>query len=325
MVEYRAFRNTDPPALVTLWNEVFPGRGAVHMRTASPLEFFVYSKPYFDPKGLILALADGEPVGFAHGGFVANADESALSTTTGVTCAVGVRNSARGKGIGSQLLQQTEEYLKARGAQTLLAGSRAPLNPFYFGLLGGSDSPGFLATDKAAEPFLQKRGYSIDGTTLVLQRPLPSQTLIFPDPRFATLRRKYDVKFAVRTRRASWWRECVLGPVELMEFRLEDKSTRDAVASVGVWEMQGFSQRWGAAALGITDVLVRDDLRRKGLARFLIASLLKQAQEQYFTLAEVNVPADNAAALALFGGLGFEQVDVGHSFRKTASIGERGA
>jgi ribosomal protein S18 acetylase RimI-like enzyme len=287
------------------------------MRTASPLEFFVYSKPYFDPKGLILALAEGVPAGFAHAGFIANADESALSTTIGVTCALGVRNSARGKGFGTELLRRVEEYLTGRGAKTLLAGSRSPHNPFYFGLLGGSDSAGFLVSERAAGPFLQKRGYTIEGTTLVLQRPLPSQTLIFPDPRFATLRRKYDVRFAARTGKSSWWRECVLGPVELMEFRLEDKNTKEAVASVGVWEMQGFSQRWGAAALGITDINVREELRRKGLARFLIASLLKQAQEQYFTLAEANVPAENAAALALFRGLGFEQVDVGHSYRKT--------
>ena len=79
MIEYRPFRNTDPPGLAALWNDVFTGRGAVQMRTASPLEFFVFSKPYFDPEGLIVAVMNNVPVGFVHAGFGSNADGSALS------------------------------------------------------------------------------------------------------------------------------------------------------------------------------------------------------------------------------------------------------
>lgn len=316
VIQYRRFRNTDPPALVALWNDVFLGRGAVQLRSATPLEFFIFAKPYFDPEGLILAIADGVLVGFVHAGFVANADQSALSTETGVTCALGVRPNERGKGIGTELLRQAEEYLVRRGARTLLAGSRAPCNPFYFGLLGGSDSPGVLLSDQTAKPFFLHCGYQLDGTTLVLQRTLPSQTLIFPDARFAALRRNCELRIGVRTGADSWWRECILGPIDLMDFHLEDRTTNQIIATAGVWEMQGFSQRWGAAVIGITSVTVRADLRRKGMARFLVASLLKHAQEQYFTLAEAQVPAEDSATLALFRGLGFEQTDVGHSYRK---------
>jgi|ERR1051326_9114850 ribosomal protein S18 acetylase RimI-like enzyme len=317
VTEYRSFRNTDPPGIVALWNDVFPGRGAVHMRTPSALEYFVFAKPYFDPDGLILAINGDIPVGFVHAGFGASADQSTLSSDIGVTCALAVRASERGKGLGTELLRRAEAYLAQRGARTFFAGSRSPHNPFYFGLLGGSDSPGFLASDKTAEPFVLRRGYELDGTSDILQRSLPSQTLIFPDARFASLRKKYEVCFGARTSTSTWWRECVLGPIDLMEFRVQDRITNEVMASVGVWEMQGFSQRWGVATLGIFDVEVQPSVRRKGLAKFLLAALLKQAQEQYFALVEVHVPADNAAALALFRGLGFEQADTGRSYRKT--------
>ena len=61
-------------------------------------------------------------------------------------------------------------------------------------------------------------------------------------------------------------------------------------------------------------------MRRQGLARFLVNQLLHYVQEQYFKSAEVQVPEGNAAALGLFQGLGFEQVDAGRSFAKDEPV-----
>ncbi len=38
-------------------------------------------------------------------------------------------------------------------------------------------------------------------------------------------------------------------------------------------------------------------------------------QDQYFNLMEIQTMEKNAAAVKLFRGLGFEQVDVGHSYK----------
>src|SRR3989442_1948213 len=65
-LEYRSYRNDDPPSLVEIWNEAFLSRGAVQIRHGSALERFVFAKPYFDPDGLIVAVQDGVRVGFAH-------------------------------------------------------------------------------------------------------------------------------------------------------------------------------------------------------------------------------------------------------------------
>src|SRR5262249_49990507 len=65
VIEYRTFLNPDPPALVEVWNGSFTGRGAVSLRLATLLEFFIFSKPYFDPEGLVVAAPAGRPPAFA--------------------------------------------------------------------------------------------------------------------------------------------------------------------------------------------------------------------------------------------------------------------
>src|SRR5881227_3313044 len=100
VVEYRTFRNTDPPHLVEIWNEAFTGRGAVSLRNGSPLERLIFAKPIFDPAGLILAQKDNEYVGFAHAAMAQEAQPGA-----GVVCAIGVRPGFRRQGIGTELLR----------------------------------------------------------------------------------------------------------------------------------------------------------------------------------------------------------------------------
>src|SRR5437763_14830150 len=100
VIDYRGFRNNDPPGLMEIWNEVFTGRGAVRLRHSSPLETHAFAKPYFDPAGVIVALDEGQRVGFAHAGFGPADNESALSRATGVTCLIGVRPSHQRRGIG---------------------------------------------------------------------------------------------------------------------------------------------------------------------------------------------------------------------------------
>src|SRR5262249_32146597 len=128
VIHYRSFRNDDPPGLVSVWNQAFGERSAVQLRSATPLEHFVFAKPYFDPAGLIVALEDGVPVGFAHGGFGPNESHSALAPAVGVVCMVAVRPSHRRRGIGSELLRRCEGYLRDGGARALAAGPMPPLN-----------------------------------------------------------------------------------------------------------------------------------------------------------------------------------------------------
>jgi ribosomal protein S18 acetylase RimI-like enzyme len=315
VIRYRQFRNDDPPALVEIWNDALPGRGSVRLRHSSPLERYVFCKPYFDAAGLIVALDGEQRVGFAHAGFGPNATETTLSHTTGVTCLVGVRSSHRRQGIGSELLGRSEAYLRVHGARTLYAGSMRPLNPFYFGLYGGSELPGFLDSDKAAGPFLEHHGYQPVETCLVFQRTL-DRPINVADGRFANVRRRFEVRVVPRVGVRSWWQECVLGFVEPLEFRLDETQTGQVAARAEVWEMEGFSWRWGLPAVGIIDLSVHPDFRRQGLAKFLMTHILRYLQDQYFGIVEIQTMQRNQPAVNLFRAVEFEQVDFGRVYRR---------
>jgi ribosomal protein S18 acetylase RimI-like enzyme len=315
VIDYRHFRNDDPPGLAAVWNDAFSGRGEVRLRHSSPLENYVFSKPYFDPAGLIVAVNDKIPIGFAHAGFGPNQEQTALSKESGVTCVIAVRPSYRRRGVGSELLRRCESYLHASGAKALFAGPMPPLHPFYLGLYGGSNLPGFLVSDHDAEPFLRRRGYQVHDTTLVFHRVLGDPVNV-ADGRFPNLRRRFELRMTPKSGAGSWWQECVQGPVEVVEFLLVDKTNGDIAARATVWEMDGFSWRWNQPTVGVLAVEVREDLRRQGLAKFLFAQLLRYLQEQFFALIEVQVKQAEEAAINFCQALGFRQVDTGRLYRK---------
>jgi ribosomal protein S18 acetylase RimI-like enzyme len=298
-----------------VWNQAFKGRGAVPLTHSSLLEGHVFAKPYFDPAGLIVAADGGRVVGFAHAGLGPNADESALDPASGVVALVAVAPAYQRQGIASELLRHGEAYLRGRGARLVHGGSASDWNPFYQGLYGGSESAGFLASDPAAGPFLSRHGYQPWRTYPVLQRRL-SGSVNVADGRFAGLRRRFELRVAPRRGVSSWWRECVLGPLELIDFRLEEKVTGKLAARASVWEMESYSRLWNEAALGLVELEVRPDLRRQGVAKFLLAQTFRYLQDQYFSLVEAQVDEGDEPSANLFRSVGFAQVDTGHIYRR---------
>jgi ribosomal protein S18 acetylase RimI-like enzyme len=314
VIQYRTFRNTDPPALVDLWNACFTGRGAAHLRGTILLEYFTFAKPYFDPAGLILACADGQAVGFALSGFGPDAAQKALDKSKGVLSEIGVVPTFRKQGIGTELLARSEAYLRGRGAKEIFAGPIPGLNPYLFGIYGGCSSTGFLESDQAARPFFEHHDYHRQATILVMDRPLDAP-LSIADGRFPAFRQRFEI-FALPLRPMTWWQDCVAGPIELHEYRLQDKATNEVAAKMTLWHMETFAQRWNDHAVGLVELDVLPALRRQGLAKFFLVQILRHLQEQFFTLIEIPVREGNEAALNLFRGFGFKEVDKGHCFRR---------
>jgi ribosomal protein S18 acetylase RimI-like enzyme len=315
VIQYRKFRNTDPPGLVEVWNDALTGRGAVRLRNSSPLERFTFSKLFFDPDGLIVAEASGRCVGFVHAGFGAKADGSTLDFTNGVTCLLAVSSTHRRQGIGTELLRRAEDYLRGRGAQKLYAGPLSPLDPFYFGLYGGSEMPGFLDSDSAAEPFFTKRGYLVGRTMQILQRRLGTPVKIF-DARFVGHRQRFEICENIASRLRSWWQYNLFNGCEPRVFTLLDKRGDKAAAQATWWEMEGFGYRWNVPAVGVLDWFVRPELRGQGVGKFFLTQIMRKAQEELLEVMELQVSSDNVAACKLCQGLGFEQVDLGRMYQR---------
>jgi ribosomal protein S18 acetylase RimI-like enzyme len=314
-IRYRAFRNPDPPALVRIWNESFAGRGAAFLQGTTPLEHHVLAKPYFDPAGLIVAVDENEtPVGFIHAGFGPSEDRQKLAFNAGVICALAVRPSARGRGVGTELLHQAENYLHGKGAKSISFGGTEPRQPFYWGVYGGCEPLGVLASDACADPFLRKNGFEVALTQIVLQRSL-DQPINVPDARFAGIRRRTEVKIAPRASTRTWYDECVIGPLEMLHFQVHEQASGNIVAEARVWDMDLFGWRWHQPAAGLIDLSVVESRRRQGLGKYIVLQVLKYLQEQFFTLVETHVPAMNSAALGLFHSVGFTDADEGRVYR----------
>ncbi|MGL6096619.1 MAG: GNAT family N-acetyltransferase [Fimbriiglobus sp.] len=314
MISYRRFLNTDPPGLLEVWNDGLTGRGAFPLRTPGLFERWLFSKTYFDPNAVVIAedAATKRVVGFALAGSGPNVELTGVDPTRGIIAFVVVRQDFRRKGIGRELVRRAETYLKEKGATELRFGSLAPNNPYGYGLYGGANSPGILASESTAAPFLRATGY-VPATAVraVMQKQLDAP-LAVADPRFGALRKRYDVQFLLRGAAAgSWWQECVWGTLEPSELKVFDRLTGLPAARAVVWELEGFSWRWGCPSAGIYDVQVRPDLRRQGLAKLVLLDILRFLQEQFFGIAELHVPADDPAAVGLCKSLGFTQVDTG--------------
>jgi len=235
-----------------------------------------------------------------------------------------VHPSYRLRGIGSELLRQAEEMLATRGAQQVVFGSMWPACPYLFGIYGGSNSPGILSGNIDAVPFLTRRGFRPDRTMIVYHRRLDTP-LTIADTRFGILRRRYEAQIVKHATIPSWWHDCQWSSIEPTEMRLVDKLTGLPAARAICWDLEGFSWRWNAPSVGVLDFQVRDDLRRLGLGKLLMANLLRQLQDQFFAIAELQIPSDRPAAHEFARALGFEEIDRGRTYlrdRESSSHGD---
>src|SRR5260370_42269335 len=90
VVQYRNFRNDDPPGLVEIWNETFLGRGCVQLRHGAALERFIFAKPYFEPAGLGISWGGPLRGGSSLAGFGGNEAGAALTHARRVSRALWV-------------------------------------------------------------------------------------------------------------------------------------------------------------------------------------------------------------------------------------------
>ena len=326
MIRYRAFRNTDPPLLAELWSSQPPLRARVQPMTVGLLEQKVFSKPYFDRLGLIVAEQDGRLVGFAHAGFGANAEGSAISTETGTTCMLMVGRHDKRAEIGQRLLLRAEQYLVSRGARRLMGGNVAPTNPFYVGLYGDNPSPGLLESNALVVQVFRDSGYQPVEQHLVLERALAGFRP--PVDRLQMqLRRQYHVEVERDPPVRNWWEACTVGQTQRIRYRVVSRRGGEDCGTVAFWDLERIATSRGLLhAVSVLQLEIPQAWRGRGLGAFLMGEALRRlhgAQPRPGEWAGIQVCTaqvgeTNPAALALFGKLGFRQVDRGLVMMKPA-------
>jgi len=311
---FRSFRNSDPPHIAEIWRDQPSQRGLMQPVTPGILEQLVFSKPYFDPEGLIILLSDQRPIGFVHAGFGANEDESDIDTSLGTIYQLMLRADRRNDALADELLHRAEEYLGRRGAKVLYGGGIRPLNAFYLGLYGGSELPGVLAGYPMLGAACLRNGYREIDRVDILQLTLAN----FRPPVARSqrlLRRELSSSEVYCPSSRSRWEAWTIGDFERLRFSLA-ASSGPVLAEVDFWDIEPLSTRWNVATAGMYDLRVTDERRRQGLATFLLVDAFERLRDRGIIVVEAQTMRQNSPALALYAKLGFTKVDEGVVYRK---------
>ena len=319
MYHFRPFRNSDPPRIAEIWRDQPPQRGLMQPVTAGLLEQLVFSKPYFDPDGLIVAAQRRYgPSASCMPALARTTSKPALTTDIGTTYQLMLRADHRNDALADELLARSEEYLRERGAKVIYAGGIRPLNAFYLGLYGGSELPGVLVERSR------------------VQRGLPAERLSRNRSRASSCSSSWPA--SGRRSRAtsgscaakSTCQEMHTPPVRIVVGSVHDRRLRadsflahaaggsEPLADVWFWDIEPLSTSWGAPTAGMFDLQRAERQRRKGLATFLLGEAFERLRNRGIVLVEAQTMQHNAPALALYEKLGFKKVDEGVVYRKDA-------
>lgn len=302
--------------MLRLWEECELGRGAATGLHCDEFDELVFAQTYFDPAGLIVACDGAEVVGYVHAGFGANEDRSWISTTQGVICAVMVRPSHRGRGIGRELVRRAEQYLLSRGTTRIQAGPADPRDPFYCGIYGGTQSAGFLASDPAAAAFFVSLGYQPGQEYLVFQRSLGVGSADPVGVRLVNVRRSTRLT-ALPQDPKSWWWQTRIGRLDAMHLALTPRQGGGALARVSVVGLDRYSTRWQTRGIGLLNLFVAESCRQKGYGQALLVEVCRRVRDDMIQLAEAHAPAADSAAIAVLESAGFSAVDTGRVYYRT--------
>lgn len=319
MIRYRSFLNTDTPLIVEIWRQQQPFRSQLSVITQAIIDQHVLSKPFFDRHGLIMAVEEvngvEEPLGFVHAAFAPESNLNDLDTAAGIISLIKVVPGDRAEEVGQKLLQRALEYLKKRGASLVHAGGKFPRSPFYLGIYGGSRIPGVLEKDVFSRKALADFGFDVEGKVVVMERALSGfRTLM--DREQMTLRRQYQIKAVADPLESSWWESCTLGLAERDKFSVSHKLHRNLCGTVSYWDIQPLASEWGLICRGMYDLNVTPELRRCGMATFLVGESLRHLTQQGVGRVEAQARESDEAAIGVFKKLGFEPVTHGYLMTK---------
>jgi ribosomal protein S18 acetylase RimI-like enzyme len=326
VIRYRSFRNSDPPALVALWNQAVPEQSGVRPLRVHELDDHAFGSVCFDRDGLTVAECDGRIVGFVHAGFgpdlpVESSGPFALGRSMGTIAMLAVEPGLGDSHVSRGLVLEAERYLRSRGANVVYAGGQFPLNPFYWGLYGGAEGSGVAADHLPFREVLTEMGYEPVSTTVSLEFDLNHADP--RDPRAILIRRQTELFFEDDAIPAHWWENLAVGDFHLSVVGMRARSDRTEVARASTWDMSWFGRHDGRSRLGLFGVEVTASHRRKGYGRYLVTEVLKWARQRGVSLVEVQTAATNEPALAFYEALDFQPIDQSTVYRLPAHLQER--
>ena len=306
MVEYRCFLNTDAPLLVDLWSRLAKVEGLVEFADYAIFERYIFAKQYFDRDGLIVAIENERLVGFAHAGFSPDDSLASLDTSRGIITQLRLDPSVSDIGVSQQLLKMATDYCRSRGASIVHAGSDFPHSPFYLGFYGGSRHPGVILADTQVTESFETFGFSAHDEIIIMELKLDQLKSIMGRQQMS-VRRNYLINASTDPLEESWWESCTLGGTDRERFTAIAKRSKVIAGTVSYWDMQPMSSARSEKARGLYNLSIKEDIRRGGIATYLVGESLKHLAKSEISLVEAQTRQSDAASRALFEKLGFEE------------------
>ena len=300
------------------------------------LEEHVLGRPWFDPRGLLLAFDGDKPVGFAHAAFGPNHDHTDTDPTIGVVCMMMVLPEYEQRSVvGEQLLEACERYLVERGAKLIYGGAVRPAAPFYMGLYGGSEPIGVFESDKLAGELYRNSGYETINKTLLFRVSLKGYKIPITS-KTVSWRRKIQLTQTDLPQPKHWWEACMMCHFTWLELRAHFPNDLEPVGSVVIRitdsrEMPEFqppprdhSDSWiifhrKPRTAGLMNINIREDCRNQGLAIYLMGEMIREAQKEGVTTFEAQAAEDNTPLVALLKSMRWNVVERGEVFCKNLS------
>ncbi|MDR3638016.1 MAG: GNAT family N-acetyltransferase [Isosphaeraceae bacterium] len=317
MTHFRPFRNGDPPALAALWNRGVPARETARPLSAHEFDAQVANRVHFDAAGLIVAEREGRKVGFVHAGFGPEEPigpphrlNRALGTIGMLVTDPGLEDEELERG----LVAEAERYLRERGAKVFYAGGQFPLNPFYWGLYGGSEWAGILPAHAAFVRAVTRAGYEPVSETVLMEADLTGAEA--RDPRSFLIRRATRVEVVDDPTPPNWWEALALGDFRPTVYRLLVKTEDVELARATTWDMSRFGRTDGRSRVGLIEMEVAGAHRRKGFGRHLVGEILRHARGEMTSVVALQTRATNVPALQLYQSLGFQRVGTSVLYRR---------
>ena len=317
VTHFRPYRNSDSPELAALWNRGAPSSSVARPLTTYEFDSQVLGGPCFEAAGLTVAEREGRLIGFAHAGFGPASSSSRplhLAHDMGAVGMLVVEPSIDDPALEDGLLAASERFLFSRGAKVLYAGGQYPLNPFYWGVYGGSEWAGILGAHDVFHRTVNRAGYEPVSDTVLMEIDLSDPES--RDSRGLLVRRQTHVEVTDDPMPASWWDNLAIGEFRSTLYRLLSRSDHGEYARATTWDMAWFSRVDGRPRIGLIAVEVHQDHRRKGYGRYLLSEILKQAREQVTAIVAVQTSATNTAAVGLYESLGFQPVESATLYRR---------
>lgn len=281
----------------------------------------VVGGPVFDRAGLILAERDGKVIAYVHAGFGPddNGRPLRLSTAIGTVAMLVVDAGNDDPDLEVGLIAEAERYLRGRGATVIYAGGQYPLNPYYWGVYGGSEWAGIVGSHAAFHRAVVKAGFEPVSSTVLLEADLTLPEA--RDPRGVLIRRQTRLDVDDDALPATWWHALAVGDFRPTTYRLLTKTDEVELARASTWDMTWFGRRDNRTRIGLIDMEVNPSYRRKGYGRHLVNEILRAARAQATAAVALQTRSTNTSALALYQALGFQPTETATLYRLPARTG----